>query len=203
MCEYALLQTNTTHSSHYADIRDQPARKLFKSTIQPTSSLHNFLPLFRTIPLSLDYELPQTFLVSPSEPKIPILFFPMSSPTIRLHCFIVFTACFLSVCVSIYSVVYISIQPMAITSNKHINHVKYAEGNKHLAWHFFIITEALRHGRNCFGIRAVYIWMRNCYCFQCFDTVCVKALWFQQFSKVSFEICGVPLSNRHKSGTWL
>jgi len=41
------------------------------------------------------------------------------SLTIRVHnrCFIVFMV-FLSACVSIYSIIYISVQPMATTSNK-------------------------------------------------------------------------------------
>ena len=52
-----------------SDRRDQLARKLFKPTIQPTSSLHNLLPLLGNIHLSLDYESPQNFLASPPEPK--------------------------------------------------------------------------------------------------------------------------------------
>jgi len=46
-----------------SDRRDQLAIKLFKSTIQPTSSLHN-LPLLGNIRV-----YPQNFLASPPEPK--------------------------------------------------------------------------------------------------------------------------------------
>jgi len=52
-----------------SDRRDQLARKLFKSTIQPTSFLHNLLPLLGNIHLSFDYESPQNFIASPPEPK--------------------------------------------------------------------------------------------------------------------------------------
>jgi len=49
--------------------RHQLARKFFKSTTHPTSSLYNLLPLLGNIHLSLDYETLQNFLASPLEPK--------------------------------------------------------------------------------------------------------------------------------------
>jgi len=101
-----------------SDRRDQLARKLFKSTIQPTSSLHNFLPGPQdhhsiTSPLKISSHSHQnqkkyqsffshavTRLRVPSKfPRIPTRTkkntnpsSPMLSPTIRLHncCFIVF-----------------------------------------------------------------------------------------------------------------
>ena len=96
-----------------SDRRDQLARKLFKSTIQPTSSLHNLLSLFGNIHLSLDYESPQNFLASPPEPINTNHSSHMLSPTITLHnCvfpqYLLFL-CFLST---------IIVQPLAITFNK-------------------------------------------------------------------------------------
>ena len=79
----------------YNSVNLHIARKLFKSTIQPSTyilvSLHNLLPPPRIIHLSLDYESPQNFLASLPEPKNTNHSSPMFSPTIRLHwCFIVF-----------------------------------------------------------------------------------------------------------------
>jgi len=85
--------------------RDQLARKLFKSTIQPTSSLHNLLPPHREHPSITRLRVPQNFLASPPEPKNTNHSSHMLSPTIRLHncvfstVFIVFCVCF---CVCFY-----------------------------------------------------------------------------------------------------
>jgi len=93
-----------------SDRRDQLARKLFKSTIQPTSFLHSFLPSPQ------DHPSIARLLALSKFPRIPVrtkqyptyIFYPMPSPTIRLHnrCFIVFIVCVsLRVSVSIYSIV--------------------------------------------------------------------------------------------------
>jgi len=62
---------------------------LFKSTIQPTSSLHNLLLPRREHPSITRFERsPQNFLASPPEPNYQSFFSHMLSPTIRLHnCF--------------------------------------------------------------------------------------------------------------------
>ena len=101
--------------------REQLARKLFKSTIQPTSSLHNLLPLLGTIDLSLDYEVPQNFQpVSPPEPKCINPFSPIPSPTIMID--VSFYLLYVFVCVfqHFYLVYYSAV---ATTSNKHIAYV--------------------------------------------------------------------------------
>ena len=113
-----------------SDLRDQLARngrKLFKSTIQPTSSLHN-LPLLRNSHLSLDYKSPQNFLASPPEPKNTNHSSHMLSPTIKLHnncvfsplyiayCFFVFVLVFPPYCFFVFvSVFALIVQPLAIT----------------------------------------------------------------------------------------
>ena len=96
-----------------SDHRDQLARKLFKSTIHPTSSLHNLLPP-PCIHLSLHYESPQNFLASPLEPKNTNHSSHMLSPTIRLHnCFFQCIYCFF-----VFVCVFLLVQPLAITFNK-------------------------------------------------------------------------------------
>ena len=83
------------------------ARKLFKSTIHPTSSLHNLLPLLGNIHLSLDYESPQNFLTSLPEPKNTNHSSHMLSPTIRLHnCF---PHCIYCLCVFCFCVCFIQL----------------------------------------------------------------------------------------------
>jgi len=97
-----------------SDRRDQLARKLFKSTIQPTSSLLNLLPLLRNIHLSLDYESPQNFLAFPPEPKNINHSSHMLSPTIRLHnCVFPLYLLFF-----VFVFVFLIVQPLAITFNK-------------------------------------------------------------------------------------
>jgi len=72
-----------------SDCRDQLARKLFKSTIQPTSSLHNLLPPPREHLSITRLRVPSKFPRIPiSEPKNTNHSSHMLSRTIRLHnCF--------------------------------------------------------------------------------------------------------------------
>jgi len=105
-----------------SDRSDQLARKLFKSTIQPTSSLHNLLSPPREHPSITRLRVPssQNFLASPPEPKNANHSSHMFSPTTRLHnCFFHCIYCFcLFVCTVFLFAFYDFVQPLAITFNK-------------------------------------------------------------------------------------
>jgi len=97
-----------------SDCRDQLARKLFKSTIQPIYSLHNFLPLLGIILLSLDHESPKNFLASPLEPKnTSHSYLPCSLPLYQTSK-LLFHCIYCVFCIFFYN----SVQPLATTVNK-------------------------------------------------------------------------------------
>jgi len=91
-----------------SDRRDQ----LAENYSNPQCSLHppyiTFFPLLGNIHLSLNYESPQNFLVSPPEPKNTSHSSHMLSPTIRLHnCFFQCIYCFfVFVCVLSFTILF-------------------------------------------------------------------------------------------------
>jgi len=107
-----------------SDRRDQLARKLFKSTIQPTSSLHNLLPPPREHPFITRLRVPSKF------PRIPIRTKKntnhsshMLSPTIRLHycalfhcvcCFLCLFLCLLSTII-VQPLIHNECKPLTVT----------------------------------------------------------------------------------------
>ena len=86
------------HYCHHR--RHQFARKLFKSTIQPTSSLHDLLPPPREHPSITRLRVPSKFPRIHQNQKYQS-FFSHASPTIRLHnC--VFFHCIYCFCVFVF-----------------------------------------------------------------------------------------------------
>jgi len=92
-----------------SDRRDQLARKYFKSTIHPTSSLHKLLPPPWEHPSITRLRVPSKFPHIPTRTKNTNHSSHMLSPTIRLHnCFFQCIYCFLCLCFSVYFVQFCS-----------------------------------------------------------------------------------------------